>query len=395
MAKIFSPRLFPAKGMALSGQTKTHLNPKVKVIQFLGSLNPGGAEIMALDLFRNNTESDIEWICIYRREGDLSRKFHETGIKTIHQPSFNFLSSVIAFRRILKKEKAQIVHVHQNIDAFIACFARLFLPVKIVQSFHGHGFNYSLLMQFFRWWNMHYNNVNIFVSKTQLLSYERRDLTGKSIRVVLYNGINFEKLLEPSKLNFRDGLKIPQNVLLTGTVGNFSNGRDFFTLCRFFQLLKSEGVAFFHVFAGARMNSEPHLYDQCVMYCKEKGLSQNVLFLGKRNDISTILSSLDAFLYSSAHDTFGIAVVEAIAANVPVFVNDWEVMREITREGELATTYKSRDENDLLEKFLHFLVNRDSYFNKAKKAAEIVKQEYSIEKHIHGLKSIYQQALEI
>jgi glycosyltransferase involved in cell wall biosynthesis len=118
-------------------------------------------------------------------------------------------------------------------------------------------------------------------------------------------------------------------------------------------------------------------------------LEQKVFFLGARNDVPEILTQLDSFIYSTEHDTFGIAVVEAIMAGVPVFVNDLEVMKEITANGEYATLYKTKDEKDLVREFMLFLQNREAYILKTKKSAQLVRNRYSIDMHIENLKNIY------
>jgi len=75
---------------------------------------------------------------------------------------------------------------------------------------------------------------------------------------------------------------------------------------------------------------------------------------------------------------------------IPVFVNDWEVMKEITHDGKFATLYKSRDENDLLKKILLFLQNRAIAICQAREAAAYVRENFSIENHIHQLKQVYE-----
>jgi glycosyltransferase involved in cell wall biosynthesis len=180
-----------------------------------------------------------------------------------------------------------------------------------------------------------------------------------------------------------------QNSLLIGTVGNFNKGRDQLTLCRFALELKKAAVDFHFIFVGGRLDSMPYLYDDCVNYCEQNGLKDKVLFLGSRTDIPQILDQLDAFVYATDHDTFGIAVVEAMAVGVPVFVNDWEVMKEITVDGKYATLYKTKDEKDLLREFMLFLQNKAGYISRAEQASDFVHQEYSIEKHIANLNTLY------
>lgn len=156
------------------------------------------------------------------------------------------------------------------------------------------------------------------------------------------------------------------------------------------EFAEKENIAFDFVFVGAKSKSEPELFDECYHYCEENNLLENVHFLGSRSDVPEILSTLEAFIYSTNHDTFGIAVVEAMAMGVPVFVNDWEVMKEITQNGKFATLYKSSDENDLLKKFLLFLQNREIAFWQAQEAATYVRENFSIESHIHQLKQMYE-----
>lgn len=140
----------------------------------------------------------------------------------------------------------------------------------------------------------------------------------------------------------RDELKLTPDTMLFGTVGNFLPGRDQLTICKFLKLLKKEDIFFHFVFVGKKVDNSADLYDDCVKYCRQNNLSGNVSFLGSRGKCSGILSQLNAFVYATDHDTFGIGVVEAMAVGIPVFVNDWMVMSGITDEGKYATLYKTR-----------------------------------------------------
>jgi glycosyltransferase involved in cell wall biosynthesis len=59
-------------------------------------------------------------------------------------------------------------------------------------------------------------------------------------------------------------------------------------------------------------------------------------------------------------------VIEAIAAGVPVMVNDWPVMKEVTLNGKLATIYKTKSEDSFYECFSDFMNNREKYAKRLK-----------------------------
>ena len=161
------------------------------------------------------------------------------------------------------------------------------------------------------------------------------------------------------------------------------------SMCQFLKGLKDKGVNFDFYFVGRKSDAEPWRYDNCVKFCVENGLKNCVHFLGARADVPQILKHMDAFLYATDHDTFGIAVIEAVAAGLPTFVNDWEVMTEVVQNGKLATLYKTNDTEDFCEKFMDFVANVDSYKKQAEINASLVRNIYSIESHIERLNELY------
>jgi glycosyltransferase involved in cell wall biosynthesis len=245
------------------------------------------------------------------------------------------------------------------------------------------------------------------VSDTQRIYYQEKYRLKAEKQKVVYNGISFEKLdvgltstlatdsmtlshtISNGKTKLHTELHLSSKTLLLGAVGNFNDVRDQLTTCRFLKLLNEKKVDFHFVFVGKKIESSLELYNDCVRYCEENDLMEVVSFLGTRNDVPQILNELDAFIYSTNHDTFGIAVIEAMAVGIPVFVNDWEVMKETTQNGKYANLYKTKDESDLLRIFMLFMDKKDSYQIKADKGAYYVCEKFNIEKHIKNLKSLY------
>jgi glycosyltransferase involved in cell wall biosynthesis len=367
----------------------------LNIALLFGNLNRGGAETLALQVIQNSKNSDLNFFCIHRKDGELLPDFVQTGVQVIKlypKSPFDF-RYLFKLRRLLFREKIQIVHTHQVADSFIAILSTLLTSVKTIQTFHGHGVKYGLGMRFMRRSAFMFNDKNIFVSNSQLDNYKQRFTFRKEKTSVLYNGIEVLKFMGPPVNNIRIEHKLEDDTLLSGTVGNFTDGRDQQTICRFLKLLSDSNIKFNHLFIGAKSKTQPWYFDQCVQFCKENQLEDCVHFLGSRKDVPDILPQLDVSIYSTEHDTFSLALIEAIISGIPVFANDWRAFLEITENGKLATLYQTKNENDLLEKFLDFLDHKEQFIEKAKKAATVAKNKYSIDAHVSELKLIYQSVL--
>lgn len=366
----------------------------MKTAYILGSLNRGGTETLMLDVCRSLQKTDFSAIGIYRKGGVLKDEFLQSGVPFYYLPVSRFyVSYLLKLRQLIKNENIEVVHAQQPIDALFVLLACIGMTTKVVLTLHGFDFSANKrLMKFL----LHKTDTNIFVSEYQKKYYIKKYHLLHRKQKVIYNGIDFSKLVRPNvpvESKLRTELKIADNTLLLGMVGNFNEVRDQLTVCRFLKLLKSHHANFHFIFVGKRVESVPERYDKCVQFCELNGLKEQVSFLGVRNDVPEILPQLDAFIYSTEHDTFGIAVIEAIASGIPVFVNNWDVMKEITENGKFATLYNTEDETDLLAKIILFLQQKQQYRHKAEDNAATIREKYAIEEHIAGLKSLYKEML--
>ncbi|MGE8667080.1 MAG: glycosyltransferase [Achromobacter mucicolens] len=67
---------------------------------------------------------------------------------------------------------------------------------------------------------------------------------------------------------------------------------------------------------------------------KALGCEQRVHFLGRRNDITNILSGCDIFAFSTQFEALGTSFIEASACGFPVVGTNVGVVPEVIREGE-------------------------------------------------------------
>ncbi len=363
----------------------------MKVAYFLGALNMGGAEAIVRDICKAHNITPYTPICLYRKDGNLSEAIQNTGVQCLHVQHKNLFRYLYQLRRTIIQEKIDIVHSQTPSNTLLCALALVGTDVKVITTFHGHSFADA------PWWQRKIvyrkSKQIICVSEYEKQYYEQKwHLPKDNKLVVVHNGVDFTKLdtNQSPITNHQSTITNHQSQINLCMVGNFQGGRSPIVVCQALNRLKgmtqSYNMQFY--FIGKRVEAEPWRYDECVQYCEAHKLA-NVHFLGGRNDVPELLHQMDGFVYSTEHDTFGIAVVEAMAAGLPVIVNDWDVMKEITKNGQWATLFKTEVAVDCADKIEDLLNNLEKRKAEAQGVAEQVRKEYSIEKHIERLNDVY------
>lgn len=366
----------------------------MKVAYIFGALNQGGTESLVLDVCSRHAIASYDLLCVYRKEGNLSSAYRKSGAELICLPvGRNILKYIFQLRKCFVHNKINIIHAQTPSTALLCFGAKVGLDVKLVTTMHGFSFRNA--KPWYR--NLIFSKSDrvVFVSQYEKSYYaEKVKMSGEDGKYqVVYNGVNFSKIDQavPNK----DLDKVGGKKIKLMMVGNFVSGRSQIVIVKSIAMLKQRRITNFDFyFVGRRVENEAKLYDECVDYCSQFNLA-NVHFLGARDDVPSLLKSADGFVYSTRHDTFGIAVIEAMAAGLPVVVNDWDVMKEVCADGneEWATFYRSNDVEDCAEKMADLIQNIDIYKGKAREIALQVRQKYSIEKHIDNLAKLYSEII--
>lgn len=364
----------------------------MKVAFFIGALRTGGAESLVCDVCRKRELVPFEICCIYRKDGDYSEAYNATGVPMMKVPrEGSMLKYLLSLRKTILRNHVDIVHAQTPSNAIVSFLALLFTRVRIVVTLHG--FSFAKDPKYYQRWVYRICRKLICVSNYEKEFYaERWHLPRQNKLRVVYNGIEFSKLDQP--VPDPECPVVPDRTSLNMVmVGSFRDGRSQSFVCKVAHALDVRDVPFNLFFVGRREEKEPRRYDDCVRYCNEHLLMDKVHFLGNRTDLPYLLKQMDLFIYASEHDTFGIAVLEALASGLPVVVNDWVVMQEITGNGKFAAIYKTDDVEDCVSKVMSLKDKKETEpvgfeASNLRIAAE-VREKYSIEKHIHNLHEIY------
>ena len=359
---------------------------KIKVAFALGALNRGGAESLILDICRMSEYTPFEVICLYRKEGNLSDEFHKTNARLIHiTKSGSVIEYMWRLRKVIQEEQISIVHSQTPSNTAILGLSLLGCKTKLITTIHGFSFlNSNKLYQHFVFG---ISKAIIFVSNYQQKLYSHICTNILKKCHVVYNGIDTTKYEQEYEIP--DFYKNSDTVIKLCVVGNIRRARTYDVIFNAIPHLREDRMNNIGLYiVGNTPQEEQGVLDRYMILCKENGIDDIVHFVGSRNDVPAILRYSDIYIMSSI-ETFGIAVVEAMMSGIPVIVNDFNVMKEVTEEGKLACLYETGNSYDLEEKIRYVMDNLEKYRNKAIDNSEYVKTKYSIENCINELNQIY------
>lgn len=93
--------------------------------------------------------------------------------------------------------------------------------------------------------------------------------------------------------------------------------------------------------------------------CRELGIYEDVLFLGKQNAIPSILSACDLSLVTSENESFSLTSLESMSCSVPVISTNRGGLPELNINGQTGYLCEVGDINEIAQKALFLLDNKN------------------------------------
>lgn len=118
--------------------------------------------------------------------------------------------------------------------------------------------------------------------------------------------------------------------------------------------------------------------------------SGGVRFLGRREDVPSVLAACDALALAShpVVETFPLVVLEAMSCGLPVAVTDVGSVREMLVDGEEGFIVSSGDEAALAEKLLFLASRPDEARRMGERGRERVKRDFTVGAMISGYETL-------
>lgn len=125
---------------------------------------------------------------------------------------------------------------------------------------------------------------------------------------------------------------------------------------------------------------------------KELGVSEDVLFLGKTNEVERILCMSDLFLLPSETESFGLAALEAMAGKVPVISSNAGGLTEVNIHGVTGYTANVGDVRSMA-KYATEILTDEAKHAEMSMAAYRQAETFSIDRITPMYEELYERAL--
>jgi glycosyltransferase involved in cell wall biosynthesis len=192
------------------------------------------------------------------------------------------------------------------------------------------------------------------------LTYNRPILARFRDKKVIYNGVTMDTA-NYSNASLRKELKIQANapiILMLGTYEELK-GHDF--LLRSFLKLKEQIDNVFLIMAGFGYSGEQGRIRSLIERYK---LQSDVILLGFRNDVPSLLRETQVLVVpSQTHESFGLAIIEAMSLGVPVVATDTGGIPEVIQNDRGGFVVSAADAGRFAEKIT--LILKDNNLQKA------------------------------
>ncbi|WP_174734330.1 glycosyltransferase family 1 protein [Mesobacillus harenae] len=302
---------------------------KINVLQVVSTMNCGGAETMLMNIFRNIDREKFQFHFLYYTDETC---YFDEEIKSldgiIHRinniKELGAIGLISKLKHLIKAQSIEAIHAHTSLSIGVVMYAakKAGVPIRIAHShttvdprkstFKRNIYN-TIMKSLIKKYSTHYlmcgDDAGRFLFGSNYLRNTK----------LLPNAIDLSQytVAENNIQKTKKTLSLLNNTLIIGQVGSFKETKNHKFSLEIASKLKEKGINFKMLFAG-----EGELMEECIEYSRDLGVDNNILFLGNRSDISTLMNVFDVLLMPSLFEGLPVTLVEAQAAGLSCVVSN-------------------------------------------------------------------------
>lgn len=312
---------------------------------------------------------------------------HIAPHKVIELPMRNALSVRSAWKlaEFSRSNEIQIVHAHLARDYPLAALAASRSTARLVLTRH-------VMFPLGRVHKLTLRNVARIIAVSRAVGEalrEQRIFPAAKV-CVIHNGIDVD-LFAQARARSTAAKGAPLRV---GTIGELSPVKSQTDLVRAAQQICAARDDIEFVIAGEDRSRAADSRTALENLIHESGLARRVHLLGWIDDLPSLLGSIDVFVSTSRSESFGLAMVEAMASRVPVVATASAGATEIIEPNVTGRLVPIGDARALADAITGLLENATERRQLSDAAEKRVRKEFSAEVMVEKTEQLYREVLD-
>lgn len=327
----------PAAGEGVGRDTVSPLR-RLRVCHLTHDLGDGGAERLLIELAAAapGVGLDISVVTLMPNAGQRhAAMLRELGVR-VDSLGLSHQWDPRGFRRgieVVRRHEPAVIHSHQKQADLVGAVVSSRLQRPLISTLHRIESSVTPLGQVKRRLGaearLRRATRTVAVSEAQRAWYLKTFRPGRHPIVTIHNGVRPpEPVSDDERTQARRELSIGDDELLAAMLGVMRPGKGHAQLIAAAALLPATSRIRF-VCAG----DGPLLEQLRTQAARSGGGEQRVLFPGWRSDVSRLLAASDLIVHPTLFDALPTALIQGMAAGLPVVASDVGGVPEIVSEG--------------------------------------------------------------
>jgi glycosyltransferase involved in cell wall biosynthesis len=312
-------------------------NSQIRIAYILWSGKIGGAERHVVDLALALPDNFSATVCFLTNQGEFGKILQQHGIPIaqMNLKSGWDIIGAMKFVHWVRASNFDLIHDHLSTPwSRFLIGSNVSRATPIIYTEHSQHIldGYNIWDKIWGRINAHFTNQFIAVSTPVKEALSREiHISLSKIEVIpnFVDTLRFKGFTREQRELTRKSIGIPQDAQVLITVGRLQPSKGTSDLIEFLRplLLARKDLHMIIVGDGPK-------YEELKALVQKGSLYEQVHLLGARMDVPQLLNAADLFVYASQIETFGIAIIEAMAAGLPVVAMKIKGLQEIINEGE-------------------------------------------------------------
>jgi len=358
---------------------------RLNILQISSSSTFGGGERYVVDLTNALVARGHDVYVAVRPGSPLPRHLEFSPEKILTLPLRNALDvqSARELEKFVRRKRIDVVHAHMARDYSLASYAARRSQTKFIVTRH-------VLFKLNRLHRHTLSRATCVIAVSEAVARELRAsrIVSNDKIAVIYNGIDVDRIQKTCAAFHREpflrSVGMPVLGDLVGSIGELRALKRHDDFIRAAALILKEFPETQFVLAGVG-----EVREQLEKLVANLGLADRFHFLGWLDDADKLLCAMDVFVSASETESFGLAIVEAMAAGTAVVATATEGAQEIIEDQKTGLLVPIGDVKQIARSVVDLLSDPEKRRAIATQSVQSAVTRFSLKRMVDEIEKIY------